>query len=281
VRRALLISLTVSSIAAFGQVAPRELVDQSIRNYERDRRVAMNWTSRETAITECNSTKVVEVSEVIPLAGTPYDRLILKNGHPLTPAEQRKEDRKYERTLREREEETPSEREARIRKYDEQRVFVKDIPNAYNFRLLGEEPVDGRPAWIVEMTPRADFTPAALHGSVLGHIEGKLWIDQGDVQWAKAEAHVIDTIGIGWVLARIEPGMRFTLEQTRVENGLWMPRRVTIAGAARVMIVHSKAIVEDLSWSGYRKGGDVWADKHRGANSDCVSCVPGGSKSFR
>jgi hypothetical protein len=260
-------SLAVTAIAAFGQVAPKELVERSIRNYERDRRAAMNWASTETDITESDRAKVVDVSEVIPLEGTPYDRLILKNGHPLTPAEQRKEDRKYERALREREEETPSEREARIRRYEDQRAFYKDIPNAYNFRLLGEEPVDGRPAWVLDMTPRTNFTPTAPHGSVLEHIAGKLWIDKEDVQWAKAEAHVIDTIGIGWVLARVEPGTRFTLEQTRVQNGLWMPRRITIAGAARVMIFHSKTISEDLSWSGYRKEGDVSADKHHGENS--------------
>ena len=262
------------------QVAPQELVDRSIRNYERDRGVARNWTSTETDIIESDSTRVVNVSEVIPLGGTPYDRLILKNGHTLTPAEQRKEDRKYERAVREREEETPSGREARIRKYDEQRAFVHDIPNAYNFSLLGKEVVDGRPAWIVGMTPRADFTPTTPHGAMLGHIEGKLWIDEGDVQWAKAEAHVIDTIGIGWVLARIEPGTRFTLEQTRVENGLWMPRRITIAGAARVMILHSKTINEELTWSGYRKHGDVSAQTYRKVRPDCGSCTPDVSKSF-
>ena len=236
----------------------------------------MNWASTQTDITKSDGTKEVEVSEVIPLDGTPYERLIRKNGHPLTPAEQRKEDRKYERALRQREEETPAEREARIRKYDEQRAFVSDIPNAYDFRLLGEEMVDGRPSWVIGMTPRANFTPTAPHGSMLEHIEGKLWIDEEDIQWAKAEAHVIDTIGIGWILARIERGTRFTLEQTRIESGLWMPRRIAIAGAARVMIFHSKSLSEELTWSGYRRADSVSVDKHTGADP----ATPGVSKSF-
>jgi hypothetical protein len=262
---------------ACGQVIPKELVSQSIRNYQRDWQTARaSWASTETDITESDGTKEANVSEVIPLAGTPYDRLILKNGHSLTPAEQRKEDRKYERARRQREEETPSEREARIRKYDEARAFVNDVPNAYNFRLLGEEVVDGRPAWILGITPRADFTPSAPHGALLGHIEGKLWIDEGDVRWAKAEAHVTETIGIGWVLARIEPGTSFTVEQVPVENGLWMPRRITIAGAARVMIFHSTTVIEELTWSGYRKEAGVSADQHDRANPGAT----GVSKSF-
>jgi hypothetical protein len=258
-----------------GKVDPKEIVAQSIRNYDRDWRAAMNWASTETDITSSDGTKKVDVLEVVPLAGTPYDRLILKNGHPLTPSDRRKEDHKYAQAVREREEETQSEREARIRKYQEQRAFVDDIPNAYAFTLLGEEAIDGRPAWLIGMMPRADFTPSMPHGSLLGNIEGKLWIDKEDVQWAKAEAHVIDTIGIGWILARIEPGTQFTLEQTRVENGLWMPRRITISGAARVMIFHSKTIGEELTWSGYRREGSVSAGKHDAANP-----APAGSKSF-
>jgi hypothetical protein len=261
--------------AAFCQVDPKALVDQSIRNYDRDWRAAMSWTSTETDITNTDGTKQVDVREVIPLAGTPYDRLILKNGRPLTPSERRREDRKYGRAVRQRQEETLSEREARIRKYEEQRAFINDIPNAYTFKLLGEEAVDARPSWLIGITPRADFTPSTPHGAMLGHIEGKLWIDEKDVQWARAEAHVIDTIGIGWVIARVEPGTQFTLEQTRVENGLWMPRRITIVGAARVMIFHSKTIGEELTWSGYRKDGSVSVDKH-----DDVNPAPVGSKSF-
>jgi hypothetical protein len=270
----LLIMFALTS-AAFCQVDPKALVDQSIRNYDRDWRAAMSWTSTETDITNTDGTKQVDVREVIPLAGTPYDRLILKNGRPLTPSERRREDRKYERAVRQRQEETLSEREARIRKYEEQRAFINDIPNAYTFKLLGEEAVDGRPSWLIGITPRADFTPSTPHGAMLGHIEGKLWIDEKDVQWARAEAHVVDMIGIGWVIARIKPGTQFTLEQIRVENGLWMPRRITIVGAARVMIFHSKTIGEELTWSGYRKDGSVSVAKH-----DDVNPAPVGSKSF-
>jgi hypothetical protein len=252
----------VSATLAYGQVDPKEIVRQSIGNYERDWRTAQRgWAYTQTDLIESEGTKGVEVSEVIPLAGTPYERLITRDGHPLTPAEQRKEDRKYERALRQREKETPSEREARIRKYENGRAFVKDIPEAYSFNLMGEEVVEGRPAWVITMAPRSGFTPSTPHGAMLEHIEGKLWIDKEDVQWAKAEAHVIDTIGIGWILARIEPGTQFRVKQTRVANGLWMPRHITIAGAAHVLLVHTKTINEELTYSGYRPDSSTSAQR--------------------
>jgi len=137
--------------------------------------------------------------------------------------------------------------------------------------------VAGRPAWVIEMRPKPEFTPSTPRGAMLRHIEGKLWIDKQDIQWAKAEARVIDPIGIGWILARIEPGTQFAVEQTRIENGFWMPRRITITGAARVMIFHSKTIMEELSYSGYRADGNVQADKRNGA----APTEPGAAQSFR
>jgi hypothetical protein len=261
VKRALLISLALTA-AVYGQMNPAEIVRQSIRNYDRAWRAAQkDWAYTQTDVTESDGKREVEVSEIAPLDGTPYERVLMKDGQPLTPAEQRKEDHKYQRTLRQRGKESPAEREARIRKYENERAFVIDVPDAYHFKLVGEEMVEGRPTWVIEMTPRQGFIPRTPHGAMLSHIEGKLWIDKADVQWAKAEAHVIDTIGIGWILARIEAGTRFSVEQTRVENGLWMPRRITINGAAHVLMVHTKSLNEELLYSGYRKEGSVSADR--------------------
>lgn len=262
-------------MAANGQVDPKELVRQSIRNYQRDwREASASWAYTQTDTTADDGTKQTEVSEIIPLCGTPYERLIRKDGQPLTQAEQRREDRKYERADHQRERETTSEREARILKYENERAFVNDIPEAYRFKLMGEESVGGRPAWVVSMTPRPGFIPTTSRGAMLEHIEGKLWIDKEDVQWAKAEAHVRDTIGIGWILARVEPGTRFAVEQIRVDNGLWMPRRITINGAAHVMLVHSKSLNEELTYSGYHKDTSATADKH-------APSKPESAKSFR
>ncbi len=273
VTRSLLFSSLVagflSASAVYGQVDPKEIVRQSIQNYERDWRASRDtWTYTQKDLTQSDGTKAVEVSEIIPLDGTPYERLMSKDGHALTPEEQRKEERKYQRALRLREKESRDERAERIRKYDSERAFVKDIPEAYDFRLLGEESVENRPAWVITMTPRAGFVPSTPHGALLTHIEGKLWIDKEDLQWAKAEAHVFETIGIGWILARVQPGTKFTVEQTRVENGLWMPRRITISGAAHVLLFHNKAIDEELTYSGYRRTDSVSAQKQAAGSID-------------
>jgi len=254
--------LLLAGVTAWAGVDVNAIVEESVRNYDRDWRVAAkDWTCLQTDVTRSGGKQEIDIAEVIPLDGTPYDRLIKKDGQPLSPATKRKEDRKFEKVARERAGESPEERAARIRKYENERAFIKEIPRAYNFSLEGEESVNGRPAWVVSMTPRPDFVASTLHGNMLSHIEGKLWIDKQDAQWSKAEAHVMESIGIGWVVARIEKGARFMLEQTRVADGLWMPRRLTVDGTALVMMVHPKALNEEVTWSDYhRKGSDPIID---------------------
>jgi hypothetical protein len=238
-------------------IDPKEIVRQSIQNYERDWRAAMRWAYTQTDVTSADGAREIEVSQVVPLVGTPYERLMMKDGHLLTPEEKSREDRKFERTERQREKESPAEREARIRKYENERAFVKELPDAYDFTLVGEQSVENRAAWVIEMKPRSGFTPRSMRAAMLQHIEGKLWIDKEDLQWAKAEAHVVDRISIGWILARIGPGTHFTVEQCRVADGLWMPKHITIKGMARVMMVHTKNINEDLRFSGYHEESEL------------------------
>ena len=188
-----------------------------------------------------------------PLEGTPFERLIMKDGHPLKAEDQRREDRKFEKALNQRENESASERETRIRKYESERAFIREIPDAYNFSLLGEENVDGRAAWLIQMAPRAGFMPTASHSALLEHFEGKLWIDEEDFQWIKADAQAIETVSIGWFVARIGPGAHFTFEQARVANGLWMPKRLTVAGMVRVLMVYGKSLNEEVVYSGYHQ----------------------------
>jgi hypothetical protein len=236
---------------AYAQPDPRALLRESIRNYQQDWRTGMSWSCTETEVSHSDGADKVEVSEVIPLEGTPYDKLIEKNGRPLTPEERRREDEKFEKAARERRSESPEERRARIQKYENERAFIKDIPNAYNFTLAGDGVVDGRPAWILGMTPRAGFVPATPRGGMLRHLRGRLWIDKQDLQWARAEAHVIEPISIGWILARIGAGARITLQMTRVVKGVWLPAKIDVDGAARVLLFHNKVLDEHLTFSGY------------------------------
>lgn len=248
--RQFILSFGLAAIA-WGHDDPQAIVRESVVNCERDWRTSANWAWTQTDVSVSEDKKDVSVSEVLPVGGTPYERLIAKDGHPLSPEDQRREKRKFEKTVNQRENEAQSDREARIRKYDNERAFLQDIPRAFNFSMVGEEVIEGRPAWIISLAPRPGFVPSTPHGWLLARFEGKLWIDKEELQWVKAEAHAIDTVSIGWIVARVGPGARFTFEQMRVAEGLWLPKRITIRGMLRLMMVYGKPLNEDITYSGY------------------------------
>jgi hypothetical protein len=266
--------------AGWAQVDLKSLVKQSVDNYNRDWREAMSWAYTQTDVTRADDGKQISVSEVVPLDGTPYERMISKNGEPLEKSEQRKENHKYEKTVKERGGETSAERQERIQKYEKSRAFVNEVPDAYDFKLLGEEPVNGRPAWVVELKPSTNFVPESPHAALLRHIEGKLWIDKQDTQWAKAEARVIDAISFGFILARIGPGAHIDLDQTRISDHLWLPKQITINGFARVLMFHDKDLAEQIDFSGYHRETTSSAASAANRQSPAATSLPP-EKSFR
>jgi hypothetical protein len=259
---------------AYAQTDPKALVKQSVENYERDWREALAWCYTQTDITHSDDHDVTAVSEFAPLHGTPFERLISKNGQPLSPDEQRKEDRKYRKAAEARLKESPSEREARLAKYEKERMFIREIPEAYDFTLLGEETVDGRPAWVISLKPHPGFIPQTAHAGLLKHIEGKLWIDKENLQWAKAAANVRDTMSFGVILARIGPGTHFAVEQTRISDNFWMPKQIRISGEAKVLLVHDKSIDENLAYSGYRRESPAVSDAAKRPSSTLQPTYP-------
>jgi hypothetical protein len=57
---------------------------------------------------------------------------------------------------------------------------------------------------------------------------------------------------MGLFLVRLLRGSHITMEQTRVDDGIWMPERVEVRAAARIFFVKSLVIDRVLTYSEYR-----------------------------
>jgi hypothetical protein len=255
-------TLTIVSCIVFNPLwaaepNPRDLVAQSIVNYEKDWKATLSYayTERDVSKDPNGRAKSSEMSHVSVIDGTPYSRLVAKNGHPLGPEEARKEEEKYRKAIHARDSETPEQKARRINKYLDERGFLHEIPDAFNMKLLGHEMVDGRPNYVIELTPKPGYVPKSKNARIFPDIEGKLWIDEQDLRWTKAEANVISNISIGWVLARIGPGAHITLSQTKVDGEHWMPKRIDVTGSARIMLVKNRNIDETLTYEDYHRIG--------------------------
>ena len=204
-------------------------------------------------------TKSAEVKtyEILEIYGEQVQRLIQKDDKPLDAREAEKEEEKIQKIIDKRKAESEGDRRKREEKEEKEREdgrkFVSEIADAYNFKLVGTELVDGREAWVIDGEPRPGYEPEMKEAKFLPKFHGRVWIDKSDLQLSKMNVEAIDTVSVGWVLARIHKGSRFMLEQTRVNDEVWLPRHVTFKFDARVALLKGYNIDGDQEFRDYKK----------------------------
>jgi hypothetical protein len=196
-------------------------------------------------------------SEILEIYGEPVERLTAKNDKPLSAGEAQKEDEKIQKVIDKRKNESESDRRKRLEKEDKQRAedrkFVLEVADAFNFRLVGSEVIDGHDSWVLEAEPRPDYEPKTREAKMLSKFKGRVWIDKAEAQWMKLDITAIDTISIGFVLARIHKGSRILVEMTRVNDEVWLPKHVQVHLDARVALLKSYDEDVDQTYREYKK----------------------------
>jgi hypothetical protein len=242
---------------------PREIVRRSVQLMDQNMAIARNYTFLERSETrELDSdahvkTRKILLYDVTILEGSPYRRLVGKDDHPLSPEEERVERKKLADSIAQRRKETPAERARRIadweKKRQREREPLDELPDAFNFQMAGEGQIDGRDAWIIDATPRSGYRGRSAMAKLFPKFRGKLWIDKTDYQWVKTEAEATDNISWGLFIARLSKGARLDIQMTRVNDEVWLPKRIEAKASARLALVKKYRIESDTSFSNYRK----------------------------
>jgi len=233
----------------------RQIVDSSIAATQRSWQERLHYTyverDEDRRLDSEGRVKSAEldVSRMILVNGVPLEQLVERNGQPPPAAEERKQKEKLDKLKRE----TPAQRAERLRKEEEDTVSpVREIPKAFDFQLMGEEVVNGRPAYVLQATPHPGYQAQGKYGKMFSKLEGKLWVDKQDLGWIKADGQVIQPFSIGLFLARVLRGSHITMEQIRVDEGIWMPEHIEIRAAAKIFFIKSLVIDRVLTYSEYR-----------------------------
>ena len=199
----------------------------------------------------------VKTYEVLEIAGEQVQRLIQKDDKPLDAKDTAKEDEKVQKIIDKRtnesEEQKKKREEKEAKEREDGRKFVKEIADAYNFKLIGTESVGGREAWVIDGEPRPGFEPHMKEAKFLSKIHGRVWIDKSDLQLSKLDVEMLDTISFGLFIARIHKGTRVILEQTRVNDEVWLPKQLNFKLDARVALLKGYNIGDEQTFRDYKK----------------------------
>jgi hypothetical protein len=236
----------------------RQIVSQSVAATERSWQAREHYTYTERDQDQrLDSLGVVkseniDVTRMTLVNGIRFERLMEHNGQLPSADEQKKRDKDLEKLQHE----TPDEQAARLRKDQENRSFLRDLLEAFDFKLIGEEFVSGRPAYVLQATPHSGYHAHGKYGKLFSRVEGKLWVDKQDFGWVRVDGEVTQSFSMGLFVARVQRGSHIILDQTCVGDAVWVPKRLEVRASAKILFLKSLDLDRILTYSDYHSAAD-------------------------
>ena len=199
------------------------------------------------------SSKEIQTYEFMVLGGRPYGKLVERDDKALPDKEARKEQEKVDKESAKRQHESASDKAKQDQDRAEERRYLREVPEAFNLTVQGTEDVGGRPVWIIDAQPKPGYKPKIKRAEILGHLRGKIWVDQTDYQWVKAEVEVIDPISFGLGLVKLAPGAVLNFDQVRVNDEVWLPAHIRVRADARLVYLRKLREELDITYRDYQK----------------------------
>jgi len=217
--------------------------------------------------------ETVKVYEVFPLANrAPIEKLISENGVPLSGERAAHEEKRVqEELLKAERDKEKDEREAAKRRAEQQKKNKEagragdDDPEISQFLKICEfvsprrEKFGERDTIVFDFRPRAGFKPSNREESLIAKLVGALWIDPVDKQVIRLEARLAEGFKmVGGLLVSLKPGAAMVMEQTRMADGVWLPRFAQINLSVKVLLFGGGDYNKTIEWSDYKHfSGDV------------------------
>lgn len=221
--------------------------------------------------------ETVKVFEVFPIANRePVMKLISENGIPLTgeraAKEQKRVEEEFAKAERDKEKDkqrVEKNRAERARKRasktregennDDDDVEISQFLRIHEFVSPRHERFRDRDAVVFDFRARPGFKPGNRQEDLISKLVGVAWIDPADKQVMRLEARLAEGFKMGGgLLVNLRPGAAFVMEQTRMAEGLWLPRLAQINLTVKVLLFGGGDFNKTIEWSEYKHfSGDV------------------------
>jgi hypothetical protein len=237
----------------------RQVAEKDQENDKKQRNYAYVERDEERTLDGKGHVKSTEIKtyEVMDLYGDQVQRLIAKDDKPLSDQDARKEEKKIQKLMEKRKNESEKDRAKRQEKEqkdrEEGRKFMGEMADAFHFRLERIEQLDGRETYVISAEPRPGYHPHSRETGFLPKVRFRAWIDKDELQWKKADIQFIDTVSFGLILARLHKGSRVVVEQARVNGEVWLPQHIEVKVDARLALLKGLNMDLDFTFRDYKK----------------------------
>jgi len=237
----------------------RQTAEKDMENDKRQRDYTYIQREEEHKLDGKGQVKSTETktSEIMELYGEPVERLVAKDDKPLSDKDAKKEEEKIQKVIEKRKNESEEDRKKREAKEEkereENRQFVREVADAYNFHLAGIESLAGRDTYVIDGEPKPGYQAHLKEAKILPKFRFRAWIDKDESQWKKLDIRCIDTVSFGLFLARIHKGSRIIIEQTRINDEVWLPQHINVKVDARLALLKDFNLEDDITYRDYKK----------------------------
>src|SRR5580658_3226016 len=237
----------------------RQTAEKDMENDKRQRDYTYIQREEEHKLDGKDQVKSTETktSEIMELYGEPVERLIAKDDKPLSDKDAKKEEEKIQKVIEKRKNESDKDRKKREAKEEkereENRQFVREVADAYDFRLAGIESLAGRDTYVIDGEPKPGYQAHLKEAKILPKFRFRAWIDKDEAQWKKLDIQCIDTVSFGLFLARVHKGSRIIIEQTRINDEVWLPQHIAVKIDVRLALLKNFDVEDDITYRDYKK----------------------------
>jgi hypothetical protein len=212
--------------------------EDSLNDFSYDMREVEETLDKKGAVTKSRTRDF----EVFHVQGAPVRRQVAENGVPFTPERQAREDGEVEKRIRE-----ARKRNSPTRKGG----ALSEVLARYTFRSVAREDVDGRPAVVMDFTPRSGKRD--LEGDwVLRSLAGRIWVDEQEREIVRAELHNTSKMKAYLGLASVSQ-FGFAARFRKVQDGVWLPLRLESHVTGRLALFKVIRARTTQTYSGYRR----------------------------
>jgi hypothetical protein len=178
--------------------------------------------------------------ESLTVDGVRINRVVARNGKPLTPEEAQKESDRIDKEVAK----AKAHREKLEDKGKDTDANGDVVISASRILELGvfSNPhrinLDGRPAIVLDYAGDPNAKTSNHFESVVRDLVGTAWIDEQDRVLVRAQGHVLNDFKVGGgLIADIKSGSSFEVHYAKVNNEVWLPSSISGQGRIRILLV--------------------------------------------
>lgn len=261
--RTLILAVVVSTLlgASLAASEPLPKAEEVLKKavarakWEKKAGLEQQWAATQRSVQEklAKDGRVEETTErlfqPVSVQGKAYSRLVAKNGKPLSADDQKKEAER-ERKFREATAKKQKDPEADD---DDDVEFDEALISRYNFAVIQQDTVGGRPAFELTFLPRpgVKLPEKKRMDRILNRLEGRVWIDSETYALVKLDMHLTEPTTLMAGLGSVR-SLDFLMEMAMVAPDVFAPTQVTISFEGR-RLFSGMRVKQKAYFSDYRK----------------------------